>query len=109
LQSGMVVGRSAVNTVTPWVEPHVAEARVLHVQTKLHKWASADPGKTFGDLFNLVCDQAALQVAWRRVRANRGSRTTGVDGMTRADVENRVGVDRFVPKPLTEAQLTPRT
>jgi RNA-directed DNA polymerase len=92
----MVVGRSAVNTVAPWFEPHVAEARVLHVQTKLHKWASADPGKTFVDLFNLVCDQATLQVAWQRVRANRGSRTTGVDGMTRADVENRIGVDRFL-------------
>lgn len=85
-----------MNTVAPWFEPHEAEARVLHVQTKLHKWASADSGKQFRDLFNLVCDRATLQVAWQRVRANRGSRTTGVDGMTRADVENRIGVERFL-------------
>jgi RNA-directed DNA polymerase len=85
-----------VNTVAPWLTPGEAEARVLHVQTKLHKWASTDPEKQFRDLFNLVCDRTTLQVAWQRIRANRGSRTTGVDGMTRADVEDRIGVGRFL-------------
>jgi hypothetical protein len=67
-----------VNTVAPLLTPDEAEARVLHVQTKLHKWASTDPDKQFRDLFNLVCDRTTLQVAWQRIRANRGSRTTGV-------------------------------
>src|SRR5262249_44992435 len=44
----------------------------------------------------LVCDQATLQVAWQRIRASRGSRTTGVDRMTRADVEVRIGLGRFL-------------
>ena len=85
-----------MNTVAPLLTPEEAEARVLHVQTKLHKWASTDPDKQFRDLFNLVCDRTTLQVAWQRIRANRGSRTTGVDGMTRADVEDRIGVGRFL-------------
>jgi RNA-directed DNA polymerase len=85
-----------VNTVAPWLAPNEAEARVLHVQTKLHKWAAAQQDKTFHDLFNLVCDPATLQVAWQRVRANRGSRTAGVDGRTRAYVEQQVGVARFL-------------
>ena len=81
-----------MNTVAPLLTPQEAEARVLHVQTKLHKWASTDPDKQFRDLFNLVCDGTTLQVAWQRIRANRGSRTTGVDGMTRADVETASGL-----------------
>jgi RNA-directed DNA polymerase len=35
-------------------------------------------------------------VAWQRVRTNRGSRTAGVDGLTRRDVEQRLGVERFL-------------
>jgi RNA-directed DNA polymerase len=52
------------------------------MQTKLHNWAKADPGRRFDDLFNLVHDPAFLVVAWRRVRANKGARTAGVDGVT---------------------------
>ena len=44
-----------------------AERRVLDHQRKLHRWARAEPDKRFGDLFNLVCDQATLLVAWERV------------------------------------------
>jgi RNA-directed DNA polymerase len=84
LEACLVQGRSVVNTAAPWLAPNEAEARVLHVQTKLHKWAASEQDKTFHDLFNLVFDPATLQVAWQRVRANRGSRTAGVDGRTRA-------------------------
>lgn len=43
------------------------------MQTKLHSWAVADPGRRFDDLFNLVCDPAFLVAAWERVRANKGA------------------------------------
>ncbi len=66
---------------------HEAEQRVLGWQTKLHRWAAQDEQARFGDLFNLVCDPATLLVAWERVKRNRGSRTAGVDGQTRARVE----------------------
>ena len=77
-------------------EPNAAKARVLHHQRKLHKWAKADEHKRFHDLWSLVCDPATLQGAWTRVRANEGSRTAGIDHMTRRYVEQRYGVERFL-------------
>ena len=64
-----------------------AERRVLDHQRKLHRWAHAEPDKRFGDLFNLVCDQATLLTAWERVAGNRGARTAGVDAVTRRHVD----------------------
>lgn len=92
----MVEGRSAVNTAAPWPGPDDARARVLHVQTKLHRWAASEPTTQFRDLFNLVYDRTTLAEAWRRVRSNRGSRTAGIDGQTAAYVEKRLGVERFL-------------
>jgi RNA-directed DNA polymerase len=77
------------------LDAKLAEERVLGWQTKLHRWAAQDEQARFGDLFNLVCDPATLLVAWERVKRNRGSRTAGVDGQTRAKVE-RMGVERLL-------------
>jgi RNA-directed DNA polymerase len=51
------------------------------MQTKLHHWAAADPGRRFDDLFNFVCDSATLLVAFDRVAGNTGANTPGVDGV----------------------------
>ena len=67
--------RSPVNAGASWPAPKVAEARVLGIQRKLHKWASDDPNRRFNDLHNLVCDPATLMMAWHLVRSNRGSRS----------------------------------
>jgi RNA-directed DNA polymerase len=71
-------------------------ARVAGMQAKLHRWAAADPGRRFDDLFNLVCDPATLVVAFDRVAGNIGARTAGVDGLTVADVEQQLGVPGFL-------------
>ena len=76
---------------------HKAEERVLGWQTRLHRWAVQDERARFGDLFNLVCDPTTLLVAWERVKRNRGSRTAGVDGQTRKQVE-QMGVDGVLAK-----------
>ena len=52
------------------------------MQTKLHRWAAADPGRRSDELFNLVHDPATLIVAFDRVAGNTGARTPGVDGLT---------------------------
>jgi RNA-directed DNA polymerase len=83
-----------VNTLAP-LSVEEAEQRVLGWQTKLHRWAGQDEQKRFGDLFNLLCDPVTLLVAWERVRSNRGSRTPGVDGMTRKRIEAD-GVEGFL-------------
>jgi RNA-directed DNA polymerase len=85
-----------VNTGAPWPTPQQAMASVLRIQTKLHCWATDDPGRRFDDLFNLVTDPAILQVAWMRVRGNRGARTAGVDGTTAHYIEVVRGVETFL-------------
>ena len=62
-------------------------SRVAGMQAKLHRWAAADPGRRFDDLFNFVHDPATLYVAYCRVAGNQGANTPGVDGMTVALVE----------------------
>jgi RNA-directed DNA polymerase len=66
------------------------------MQAKLHRWAAADPGRRFDDLFNFVHDPATLIVAFARVAGNRGANTPGVDGLTAAWVEEQVGVPGFL-------------
>jgi RNA-directed DNA polymerase len=70
--------------------------RVAQMQAKLHRWAAADPGRRFDDLFNLVHDPATLLVAFDRVAMNTGARTPGVDGLRVADVEAVIGVRGFL-------------
>ena len=70
--------------------------RVAGMQAKLHRWAAADPGRRFDDLFNLVHDPATLKLAFFRVATNQGANTPGVDGVTAAWVEEQVGVPGFL-------------
>ncbi|MEU4097179.1 group II intron reverse transcriptase/maturase [Streptomyces sp. NPDC026673] len=77
-------------------DPVGPRQRVSEMQAKLHRWAAADPGRRFDDLFNLVHDPATLIVAFERVAGNRGARTPGVDGLTAADVEEQFGVPGFL-------------
>jgi RNA-directed DNA polymerase len=71
-------------------------SRVAGMQAKLHRWAAADPGRRFDDLFNFVCDPATLMVAFDRVAGNRGANTPGVDGWTVKLVEERLGIPGFL-------------
>jgi len=85
-----------LNSGGPWSSPKLAQARVLGIQRKLHKWSIDDQDRRFDDLHNLVCDPATLMVAWHRVRANRGSRSAGVDGQTARYIEQVLGVEKFL-------------
>ncbi len=48
------VNAGAVN----WPGLLAAEDAVARMQARLHLWAARDPGRRFGDLFNLVYDPA---------------------------------------------------
>jgi RNA-directed DNA polymerase len=87
-----------VNTGAPWpmLSLEEAEARVLGIQAKLHRWATQDRTRRFDDLFNLVCDPAFLLVGWRRVRGNKGARSAGVDGETAHYVQTVRGEETFL-------------
>ncbi|MHB1596104.1 MAG: hypothetical protein ACYCO9_12650 [Streptosporangiaceae bacterium] len=66
-------------------------SRVAGVQAKLHRWAAADPGRRFDDLFNFVHDPATLIVAFERVAGNHSANTPGADGVPVASIEERLG------------------
>ncbi|MCA1820914.1 MAG: group II intron reverse transcriptase/maturase, partial [Pseudonocardia sp.] len=66
------------------------------MQAKLHRWAVADPGRRFDDLFNFVYDPATLSMALDRVASNQGANTPGVDGLTVTGVEEQLGVPGFL-------------
>ena len=77
-------------------QPVGPRRRVSEMQAKLHRWAAADSGRRFDDLFNFVHDPATLLVAFERVAGNHGANTPGVDGLTVAHVEEIVGVPGFL-------------
>jgi RNA-directed DNA polymerase len=107
-----------VNIGAPWPDPVEAERRVLVMQTKLHRWAAADRGRVFDDLHNLVYDPAFLVVAWNRVRANKGARSAGVDGIVPsqiadpgawlADLQKDLKARRFRPDRVRERMIPKR-
>ena len=106
-----------MNIGAPWPSLIEANARVLDMQTKLHHWAASDPDRCFDDLYNLVYDPSFLVVAWNRVRANKGARTAGVDGIAPRSLDGQVGdfldglrdglkARRFVPTPVRERMIS---
>ena len=88
------------------------------MQTKLHRWAASDAGRVFDDLHNLVYDPAFLVVAWNRVRANKGSRSAGIDGVIPskiadpaawlADLQSDLKARRFSPDRVRERMIPKR-
>jgi RNA-directed DNA polymerase len=85
-----------VNAGAQDLAPVGSWSRVAGMQAKLHRWAAADPGRRFDDLFNFVHDPATLIVAFARVAGNQGANTPGVDGITAAWVGEVVGVPGFL-------------
>ena len=53
----------------------------------LRKLATANPHKRFGKLPKIVRQETFLTWAWERVRTNPGSRTPGIDGQTKEDLD----------------------
>lgn len=96
-----------VNTGATEATEVSAFAVVRRIQDKLHCWATADGGRRFDDLFNLVCDPAVLAVAWERVAGNKGARTPGVDRATVSWIASQVGVGAFLHE--VREQLRSRT
>lgn len=110
-----------MNTGVLWpvdvADATVAWHRVLAMQTKLHRWATADPGRRFDDVFNLVHDPAFLMAAWDRVRGNKGGRTAGVDGIVPryvapedvtgmlADLRQQLKSGEFTPLPVRQRKI----
>lgn len=98
VREGSAMSQDAlVNTgAVDWPGLFSAEKTVARMQAELHLWAARDPGRRFGDLFNLVYDPAFLRVAWERVATNKGAGTPGIDRATAGQVEAWVGMEEFL-------------
>jgi len=79
-----------------WPDVDTAYFAVRRMQIKLHRWATEDPGRRFGDLVNLVYDPAFLMHAWERVTTSPGAKSAGVDGWTVTQVKTRIGLEAFL-------------
>lgn len=69
------------------------ETWVRKLQEGLHRSAKRDVQRRFHQLYDKVWNVWTLQVAWRRVRVNKGA--PGPDGVTIEEIEAR-GVDAFL-------------
>ncbi|MCA1821353.1 MAG: group II intron reverse transcriptase/maturase, partial [Pseudonocardia sp.] len=96
-----------VNTGELSPDLYWVERRVRRMQTKLHQWATEDPGRRFDDLYNLIYHPDFLAVAWERVRGNKGARTPGVDRVIPAFISDEADVEAFVND--TREKLKTRT
>jgi RNA-directed DNA polymerase len=105
-----------VNTDASAPTLEAARAWVLRMQTKLHQWATDAPKRRFDDLYNLVHHPCTLEVAWERVRANRGARSAGVDGVRPraigadaarwlAELRADLKTQQFRPDPVRERRI----
>jgi group II intron reverse transcriptase/maturase len=79
----------------------------------LRKLAEADPTKRFGKLLKIVRQEVFLVMTWERVRTNKGSKTPGVDGQTKDDVDVKMLQDlarelaenRYRPQPVRRVYI----
>ena len=62
---------------------------LLSVQRKLYQWSRDNPDEAYRDLWGWLADPRNLRCAWRRVAANKGRGTPGIDGMTVARIRRR--------------------
>lgn len=79
----------------------------------LRKLATAEPARRFGKLLKIIRQEAFLELAWEQLRSNKGSRTPGIDGQIKDDINTEVlcGLARqlrerrYRPKPVRRVYI----
>ncbi len=79
----------------------------------LRKLASADLTMRFGKLLKIVRQEVFLAMSWERMRTNKGSRTPGIDGQTKEDIDAKTFSDlaqelaerRYQPQPVRRVYI----
>ena len=69
---------------------------ILDVQRKLYQWSREHPSEPYRELWNWVTDPRNLRCAWARVAGNRGSRASGIDGVTVGMIQRAQGETAFL-------------
>jgi RNA-directed DNA polymerase len=84
----------------------VDTAQILKIQTELAQRTQANPAQRHKRLYRLVCDGGWLRAGLEAVLANRGSRTPGLDGVTKRHLEGRAGGREELVQQLRHELLT---
>jgi group II intron reverse transcriptase/maturase len=71
-------------------------------QESFARKAQAQPEHRFGDLYHLVCREEWLREALQAVLRNPGSRTAGIDGISRKDLTDEASQTDFIRELQTE-------
>jgi group II intron reverse transcriptase/maturase len=71
-------------------------------QESFARKAQAQPEHRFGDLYHLVCREDWLKEALQTVLGNPGSRTAGVDGISRKHLADEAAQTKFIQDVQTE-------
>jgi retron-type reverse transcriptase len=82
-------------------------------QKHIRELAKRDPHYRFPRLYRVLCTEAWLTAAWQRIRANKGSKTAGVDGQTKDDVDAaliarlaaKLRQEAYVPTPVRRVYI----
>jgi group II intron reverse transcriptase/maturase len=61
------------------------------MQRKLSLWAEQDKERKFYDLYDLICREDWLRLAYEYVAQNAGSKTAGCDGISMSEFEEDLG------------------
>ena len=64
------------------------DAKVQRIQAMLYAKASHEPQTRFNRLYKYLTRREWVRAATNHVLSNRGSRTAGIDGMTRASYQD---------------------
>ena len=70
------------------------EGKVRNLQRKLYVKAKQEKTFRFYSLYDKLYREDVLQYAWQQCRANKGA--PGADGQSFKDIEEKVGVERFL-------------
>lgn len=79
---------------------------IARKQEHLWELAKGDPSHRFKRLHRIVCDELWLTEAWQQIRNNSGSKTAGVDGQTKTQVEETL-IKQLAAK-LQQGEYRPR-
>jgi RNA-directed DNA polymerase len=71
-------------------------------QESFARKAQTQPSHRFGDLYHLVCRADWLKEALRAVLSNAGSRTAGIDGISRKQLADEAAQTKFIEALQTE-------
>jgi group II intron reverse transcriptase/maturase len=74
-------------------------------QESFARKAQAQPGHRFGDLYHLVCREEWLREALQAVLRNPGSRTAGIDGISRKDLADEASQADLIRELQTELKI----